>query len=982
MMPSSPRDEEGASVVLALVFLSLFGLFISTILTFTESSLLVSKQASIGADSVYTSDGAIEGAIQHLRNDPLLGTDSKPPDCDFVLETTKVECEPQPGSGLPVGLADPAIAAFGSDQNEGIRISGSSDLVVGGDVVSNSKIVLEDPDRKLPNRKLKVYGDASATACEPPGSVVAMRGGLVDCAAAAAAYSALPRLITNPPPAPGSDGLRRVEPPAVTACLDGRRTISLDPGYYDDAVKLNALTGPDSVCKNTGKVIHFRPGLYYFDFGPNQSTPCSESGGSCEWIIDVPTGGVIGGRPIDEALPDPFQGELLTQGNCVDDGKAGNGVQFVFGGNSRLSISSGTVELCGVTTSDGRKAVVYGLPATPLRDRLASEAQNTGGPGEAIFNIQQNAKVIDGSITEAKLEGSSTRASLDLQFPPLIPQIPEGASIDDVRLRMRHEEVGDLSGVALSAVVTSTTTPPAFTEVTIPVEPHGASPEDQFDLRSLGLDTREKLNGGIKITFVATRSASAGAVAVQLDGIELAMGSTVPTAPQPLAVRPFSAVSVPENAFLPDNRVAARTIDGNVAQATLSSTTTTASVDFSFSPATSPIAVPPGAAIQSASLRVAHAEGGDPLTSLELKVQVTPSGGPALAERALPPDNATLAEDQIDLKALGLDTPEKINGGMAVRFTATWLGGGKVTESLDGMELAVTYNLLATSVTERGFLPSDGVAAKDIDSKLSQATLNVLRPSASATFDFPTLAAPGAIPPGATINAALLRVAHSENLPLGVLDLNVVVTPDVGTNVPPGSQKLLPDNPSVAEDTVDLVALGLDTPAELNARMTVAFNAVYQGLGDATVSLDGIELAIFFTPPAALRPPGSDSCLLRTVGQPGTCPLLRVASGARFVVHGRVYAPAAAVELALQDDLVLLKEGISSRTLRVAVSGSQALPPGEESCSLEGGQSRAPRVVTLSTTSPVEIQATVQFDDEACDAGPVTVLDWGVGRGP
>ena len=929
MIRRKGRDEAGASIVLALIFLSLFGLFISTILTFTESSLLVSRQARISAGEIYTSDGAMEGAIALLRNDRLKGLEGSA--CEpFVLEVTTVQCVPSPGSGRDIRLREPAIVAYGTDPNEGVRVAGADDMVVGGDVVSNSKVVLDSEQR------LQVFGDAAATgACEPSSSsIVSLRDGLVECSTGTieGLASPGPKFIRSPLPDPGSPEMPRREPPiAADACAAPSRTISLEPGYYDDAAGLNALSGPGSPCQNADKVLHFRPGLYYFDFGSGQSTPCSEPTPTCEWVIDLPTGGVVGGKPTSPA-PDPFNRPLLSQGNCVDDDVIGNGVQFVFGGESRLSIQVGVVELCGENTADGKEAVFYGLPAKPLRDRISSPPVNTPGSGSdrAQFVLPEtHAQFIDGSLSEARLEGSRTTASIDFKFPMMFPQIPAAASIDEVKLRIGHKELGDLANLGLSVRLTSAVVPPAFAPQIIPLAADNTVlAEDEIDLKvKYGFDTREEVNSGIDITFVATRAATES-VTELLDGIELGVAWTAASIHQPLVLKAASAISNPANTFVPDDNVAARTIDGRVAQATLNSGRTTASVDVTFPSSTPETGVPSDAAIETAVLRVAHAETGDPNTSLGLTVGVTPATGAPLADQSLPADNPTIATDVVDLRALGLDTPGELNAGLAVRFTASWLSGGDVTESLDGMELAVTYNLLATKVTSLPagrFLPDDGLAARTIDGTPAKATLTTTEP-ASVNFEFPALTASTEIPQGASVKSALLRVAHAETSGFGRLDLLLAVTPKTGTAAI--EQPLPGRNEALTEETVDLMALGLDTPAELNPGMTVEFRSRFIGLGSVTESLDGVELTILYSPPPTYRPATPGGCLLQPAyGQPGSCPLLRVGSAATVAVHGGVYAPAAPVELSIAGSSVLIDRGIAVRTVRATVLEAVVAPP-------------------------------------------------------
>jgi hypothetical protein len=185
--------------------------------------------------------------------------------------------------------------------------------------------------------------------------------------------------------------------------------------------------------------------------------------------------------------------------------------------------------------------------------------------------------------------------------------------------------------------------------------------------------------------------------------------------------------------------------------------------------------------------------------------------------------------------------------------------------------------------------------------------------------------------------------------------------------------------------------------------MTVALTATRVPDGaDVTIELDGIELAVNYTLPPAerLRVPAAGSCLLTApydaATPAGTCALLAVSSGATVRLHGPVYAPLAAVDLAVVGESVSLDRGVAARTIFLD-TGPAPLPPHEPDrfppCRIQGSSSpadtRAVDFVTQPPATPtddpyVEVSAIVVFTDQqapACD--PVTttteVSDWVVG---
>jgi hypothetical protein len=67
------RGEGGASLLFALMFVGVFGVFMTTVLFVGSTSLLSAKQLSAERAVSYTADGATDAAIQYLRSNPNCG---------------------------------------------------------------------------------------------------------------------------------------------------------------------------------------------------------------------------------------------------------------------------------------------------------------------------------------------------------------------------------------------------------------------------------------------------------------------------------------------------------------------------------------------------------------------------------------------------------------------------------------------------------------------------------------------------------------------------------------------------------------------------------------------------------------------------------------------------------------------------------------------------------------------------------------------
>lgn len=555
-MSSRARNAEtGASLILALAFLSVLGLFGTVLLSYGGISLRATNAVRDQREQVYAADGAVQTAIQHARVDDTIGHDpaaggSCPdflvPDLDH--QSVTVRCEGQTGSGAVtpnVNAPDNAVLALARGTEPGLVTTGRGTLKVTGAVFSNSAI------------SLGVGGRLDAT-----GAPVTARG---SCDTTRVAGSPTRCGIGAKPDPTGDDPGYQ---PAldtlpvhreVPACPGANATIKLDPGFYDDAKGLSALTGG----RCTGATVSLAPGDYYLDFDTDIAR-------SPVWRVADPTVKVIGG--------------------CQGPNKPvpAGGVQLEFGGASRLQVDAGAFVACAAPNPKAQRIALFGRPGggQPTSAFLLPRPQAAATPpgaiafdsGEAAFAVgEQPTPVISTAVLPPTVPYA--RAAIDLSSLDPIDPPPGGAGVTGSLVVGHSEEVP--AGAAIAPRPGKLTNPrpappdpdapkpppvpkppavptgagggtigPAPGSAAIPkpsgsielratVEPgDGSSPcvwdipaavtatTDQAGVTPC-VDTPQKRHG-LKLSF-ETISASNVAVTEHLDGVQLLLGYTVPT---------------------------------------------------------------------------------------------------------------------------------------------------------------------------------------------------------------------------------------------------------------------------------------------------------------------------------------------------------------------------------------------------------------------------------------------------------------------
>ncbi|GAA3666920.1 hypothetical protein GCM10022237_28650 [Nocardioides ginsengisoli] len=251
-----------------------------------------------------------------------------------------------------------------------------------------------------------------------------------------------------------------------TTCTGGYLAV-FNPGYYDSASALNTAT---NLCNE----LWFKPGNYYFDFHNDSCANVCPSNvfgtGGNTWTISGQT--VVGGTPIDangNTLSQP-PNNVSVPGACrspITDVNA-QGVQFVFGGNSRIYIDQNSnVELCATYHSDRPPIEIYGLKSgsTPTATNanglvLTSNPTSTGGGMWTGLTTANISSVGNGSATWNPGSASATSSTVTVSGFAPGSAVPAGSVLTSATLHVRHQDSEATSTSAGTATIQvgSTTT--------------------------------------------------------------------------------------------------------------------------------------------------------------------------------------------------------------------------------------------------------------------------------------------------------------------------------------------------------------------------------------------------------------------------------------------------------------------------------------------------------------------------------------------
>ncbi|HJT91505.1 MAG TPA: hypothetical protein VJ777_06130 [Mycobacterium sp.] len=439
----------------------------------------------------------------------LVGVDRPVFENGLVSGTFRFEVVPAGGyTGpfitVPGAHLEKAILTLRATPGQGLeQVSGSGPLNVQGDVYSHAGVVNHAAEPLIVDGEIGAANDCSGPVDSPADLRCNAPPGVRD-----ADPHFLPAFTIEPVPAPT----------AVPDCSSW--LVELHPGYYDDAAALSRLTSGDP-CK--GRVVWLTPGAYYFNFNfAEPSGTCATVPARCTWSITDPEATVVGGEPSGWSTTGPAAPEHAA---CLPSTP---GVQLVLGGESRIDMSAGTMEVCPRSQGVEPPISVFGLnsglpaqsPPATLRPNTVTNVQAFAGAANARDIAESPARLTaDAGLSNA----GDTKASLTLSG--FAPAVPAGARIDEVRVRAVHMETGDVT--AVSATVTSSADPALSTSIAVPA----CSAYCQMtspDLRQIGFRTADLL-AGLNVRFDVALTAGGGVSGTEsLDGIVLEVRYTRP----------------------------------------------------------------------------------------------------------------------------------------------------------------------------------------------------------------------------------------------------------------------------------------------------------------------------------------------------------------------------------------------------------------------------------------------------------------------
>jgi Tfp pilus assembly protein PilX len=362
------KDDSGASLIFALLFVTLVALVIAAVLSFADTNLRGTSALRDQATGVSAAEGAAQVAISTIRNDKTYlggsncfsGSSTKtlndfyttPNGQHYSATVTCSEDAPHALTGAinksnqpPNAILTTATSGTGLS----VKLNGSSmKMGVGGRVYSNSKI---DVQLGILSASIGTFGEGSScTGSYIPGAVCPYTPPAGDTTGDDPHYP-IPTQNTNTPTVPN--------------CTGKNKYYQMQPGTYSDATdlsRLNSLTD-DNSCD--GARIEFTPGVYYFTFnGTWRITHGWVVGGTTTFNMSAapPTTSQLPGACLSPIPPNPIGSWTPPPANA--------GVQFVFGNSAQVSTTDSTnkgtaqIELCGPHSYTTVLPVVYGLTSS------------------------------------------------------------------------------------------------------------------------------------------------------------------------------------------------------------------------------------------------------------------------------------------------------------------------------------------------------------------------------------------------------------------------------------------------------------------------------------------------------------------------------------------------------------------------------------------------------------------------------------------
>jgi hypothetical protein len=219
---------------------------------------------------------------------------------------------------------------------------------------------------------------------------------------------------------------------------------------------------------------------------------------------------------------------------------ANNGVQFVFGGDSQLNISKGSMEICGTWYVDHPSLVLYGAKidaGAAAQGPISLSPSALTSPGNPSFSPLAAGPLGDNSDSNAgpNVTGMLRNKTATLQvdaFTGLPSAIGPRAVLDQATVTVRHGELGANAGTSVKLTLTPNRAgAPTITKV-LPVTIGTSTLTYRTDTIDVTADLRSELyaygvsNPGVPVkatVTVDTDSTSGQSVSEQVDYLNLSL---------------------------------------------------------------------------------------------------------------------------------------------------------------------------------------------------------------------------------------------------------------------------------------------------------------------------------------------------------------------------------------------------------------------------------------------------------------------------
>ena len=412
-------DDTGATLILALIFITVSAVVVAAILSFVDTSMRTTLAVRGQAGRASAADGAAQLAINKVRNGTFVnaagtkcldtGSMSLPGFYQSNGNTfsATVVCEPDTADSVRGGSGgitvaggnrpSQAVLTLGGNSADGfdVTLGGNDVLTVHGDVYSNAGITA----------KKNLTSTANITAvgtCSASGTMRSATGTLTTTPKGPKCGGGVTAAGDPNYPAPPAPSEPPTQPLSVPGCPTTGKTITFSPGLYTDLDGLNHITdgtgGKKGGCPDV--TLWFKPGIYYFNLGGEWDIP-----GSVRVVGGNPRAGVnLDNPPFPKSCQAPIPDEGKDPKTWTPPGPNA-GVQFVFGGATNMVLDSGAkMELCGTYDRGVPPIVIYGL-----KDTIGSGELSV--PGEATTDCVRRLSTDNRSCTildTAKHPGSES----------------------------------------------------------------------------------------------------------------------------------------------------------------------------------------------------------------------------------------------------------------------------------------------------------------------------------------------------------------------------------------------------------------------------------------------------------------------------------------------------------------------------------------------------------------------------------------------